>query len=104
MNSVAQLLASGTVGDGDTNGYDFLVNDVIALLEKRRQHSGLEIYENDKYKWMWEHSCTGLIDVHGPFKEKKMYFSFISHIKFIYQEIIVCAFPSKMFKNYADVL
>lgn len=43
VNSVAQLLASGTVGDGETNGYNFLVNVVIALLEKRRQHSGLEI-------------------------------------------------------------
>lgn len=36
VNSVAQLLASGTVEDGETNGYDFLVNVVIALLEKKK--------------------------------------------------------------------
>lgn len=37
VDSVAQLLVSGTVGDGDTNGYYSLVIVVIALLEKKKK-------------------------------------------------------------------
>lgn len=51
VDSVAQLLASGTVGDREINGYYSLVIVVIALLGKkekeRRQQSGLEMKRRD---------------------------------------------------------
>lgn len=48
MNSVAQLLASGTVGDGETNGYYFLVNVVIALWIKEGNTVGLKFKGREK--------------------------------------------------------
>lgn len=47
VDSVAQLLASGSVGDGETNGYYSLVVVIELLGEKRRQQSGLEMKWQD---------------------------------------------------------
>lgn len=85
MDSVAQLLASGTVGDGETNGYYYLVIVVIALLGKKKNTTQWACNETMRknVRQPLERSRTEPISVQGPLKEKeeKMYFSFISHIK-----------------------
>lgn len=64
VDSVTQLLASGTVGDGETNGYYSLVIVVIALLGKKKNTAQWACNEttrktSDNINWCWSAPAQG---------------------------------------------